>query len=778
MASMKKRIVPLFVVAVTLIVMVAGAFYLAEQRKPLPIARVLPGGPLAYVQAVDMEKKWSEFSATNFCQTLQSIDYISVMKKIGVDEPTIKLHQDLRDRLTSPELQKGLGLFFGKEVAWAMYPVNVDNIDIQNIMKAAASMALVTRLKPEVKFVDTLVTILAKSQKDVTVQEKEYLKKKYTVIGLKGSPMTIGFVRIKDLLVLGFGEEPVKAAMSVYYNRKPSLEQDGNYAAAQSQGWANADASGYANFKMFLGHIKAQLLKIAQNQKQDMAAVEKELDDRMKQLEAFQYVSFAGNLGKVSQMKVGIRFDPKALPAELRGLAACSPSENKTLAFAPKDALGYQWGTCNDFTYYWQELKKELKQSATESAAKEDGGDVFRMEQLLGINIEKDIIPTLGKEVGGYVSGVDLQGRFPMPQLLFFVQLADRSKAEDIMSKIGVRQSVLLGQVEDYDGTKLTYYSVPLLANVEPAYCFYNDYLLVATSRQVLKNAIDAGKDPTRALATNADFQRLDAAALTGKNNSVLLMNLKLIADKLSGLLEWGSGWLTEQAAKQEAFTTGTAKRIEDVKQSIKDNEVKISTLGDEVVSLEKKREDIKEKPEELVKAESEIERLQKFISTLEKAMEPQLEEEKQLLAVKNDPKLLLAPEGEKRLKETQDSIIKKQTKVKSLQAEQQAFVEQKKLLTTVNERRADMDGIIKGKKDQIEQTKADVVAQVEILTEMEQTMKQLADHRPLNLEQREVVINQLVKPLIKAVSYLKGFSSRMDFNESVLSVNSTLELE
>ena len=776
---MKKRIVPFFIIVVTMIVVLVGAvFFWMRQQVPLAVEQVLPQNPLVYVQAVDAAKTWDAFRTTEFWQGLSGIDYISVMKSMGVSDQIVAQHQGLKAGLSSPEVEKMFRLFLGQEAVVAFYPVSVDKVDPQAMAQLSSGLVLVTRLRPEVKMADTLVTMMAKMNKDVKVQNVEFMKKNITVVSAAGSPLKIAYIKIRDLLIISLGEDSIKECLSVYLKKKESLATDANYLAVKAKTLPGTRAVGYLDVKSALVRLKAQIMKLAGAQKENLAAVEKGLDSQLKQYEAFEVFNFSASLDQFYRMKVGIQFNPKAIPPEMLPSFTCSPSENKTMSFVPQDALVYEWSACNDFQNYWQQTMKEMANlPENQDTGLAPLSSIKKLEDVLGKSIEKDIVPILGQEIGGYLRDLDLSGPFPVPEFLAFLSIKDQQKAEDLLAMLAGKQRAVLNQQEVYKGSKITYFSIPMMDKVEPAYCFYNGYLLLAVNRAVLKETLDVAERGTGAIKDQPDFQKLDPKAAT-KSQGIVFVNTVLLSQKLNGVVDWGQKWVSQQVVKQEAFIAGTEKRLADVKQAMTENDQAIKTLEEEVTSLEADKEKIQEQPAELTRVNGEVDRLQKFIASLEKALEPQLAEEKELLAVKNNPAMLLPPEGESRLKVTQDAIKKKQDKIKSLQEEMNPFLDQKKLLTSVTERRAAVQTTIDQKKEQASQLRGENSARKENQTELESTLSTFQAHRPLSEQQRNVVWDQLVRPFIKCVGKVKGWVSSFSMEENALWLNMGWDLQ
>ena len=88
----------------------------------------------------------------------------------------------------------------------------------------------------------------------------------------------------------------------------------------------------------------------------------------------------------------------------------CRSMENQTLAFVPKDVIGYQWGACLDLGAYYNEIMKELEGSESGQAYSQ----LSNVESVLGMSLRDDVLPAFGDEWGGYLQDIQQFGSFPI----------------------------------------------------------------------------------------------------------------------------------------------------------------------------------------------------------------------------------------------------------------------------------------------------------------------------------------------------------------------------
>ena len=120
-----------------------------------------------------------------------------------------------------------------------------------------------------------------------------------------------------------------------------------------------------------------------------------------------------------------------------------------------------------------------------EDVARELGAGLERVEQNLGVSIEKDVLPALS---GDFALAAKVPPMVGIPESLFIARIADVDKASAAVERI-VEETGVIGFDEEYRGGKLRVLPLPL---VSPAYVFVESHLLVGSSPEIVKKAIDA----------------------------------------------------------------------------------------------------------------------------------------------------------------------------------------------------------------------------------------------------------------------------------------------
>jgi len=309
--------------------------------------------------------------------------------------------------------------------------------------------------------------------------------------------------------------------------------------------------------------------------------------------------AFSSQLTPIFRVNSHLVFDSDELDPTYALLYTCPSSKNKTLEFTPQNILGYHWNNCFKLNYYWEEIIRELERTNV-SASKID-----EFETALGLSVEKDILPAFGEEIGGYIQDVQMGGLFPIPKILFFVKVANKSKAEGLLKKLEEHPLVMF-QSETYNNTSVKFISIPLGQDIQPGYAFLGDYLLISTSKNLIKESSETFGNADRSLQSNSDFKEIDFG-LTDKNRSVQYFKVGQVMEKAKEIIRWSNQWMATKDRKAKAFKAGSTKPLEEVKISIalKESEIKairerLILIEDEIWNMESKGLDVSNKQAEL----------------------------------------------------------------------------------------------------------------------------------------------------------------------------------
>ena len=501
-------------------------FWVWSQRPGLAMEQVLPSQPLVFVRLAHVQVHIDQLIRSDFGKNLSAINLPEVLNRNNFSPTDINdlkhTQRDLVKFWRNPLIRK----FLGKEAAVAVYRKD----DSYHVF-------VVLRLTFSTRIAELLGQLFHHWGDDVSVRPQRYQGRVINHIVFKKQNLEVAYVRIRDLLIvvpesLGKLEEVV----DVYQHKHDNLKGDPSFNFVSKNAYPSADGLVYVNLNrlslFWQGEMDSKLTVLGY------------------QTAAFPVYGVSYMPGVISKYKVVVGFDEKYIPSDMRKVLNCPALANDTLKLVPVDAIAYNWGGCYDFQQSWDIAKRRLEDSSDLA----QGIIKFKkkLERHFNINIRRDVLPVLGNEIGGYLTDLDLQGSYPFPRFLVFVKIQDRAKAESLLDKLAQNPVVAI-QSDEYEHVNIHYISLSQGTNMDPGYAFLGDYLLMATSRQLLKGSIDAYNDSFHSIASD-DAVAQFSLANGEKFNSVTLMKTAELSRRAQDFLGWVDKYLSSQVFMAAAY--------------------------------------------------------------------------------------------------------------------------------------------------------------------------------------------------------------------------------
>ncbi len=581
----------LLVVSVGLI-----AYYFLQPPRPLTIEEVLPKEPFVYVNSKDLMKIKNDFLTSTFWQKLSKIELDLLLEKSGIGPEQKGMWELFRTQFSQFSVQPLLRNLLSKEFAIAVYASDFTNYDMTNVQQIfsniqdiLSNISIVIRIPKEVQGESLISELLKDLGPHTPPRSFNYQNNKIQVVTLDNFTIEIGYCVIGDLLVLGLKEKAARSALDVVRNKAGSLGDDTFYQEIHSKFLPSAHFNAYLSLGSFFPQLLEEVSRmVGSSFNQYDENVTEQVKQVIGQIKGFKGMALSLRSDNPLLLKYDFYFDKDLMTPEMRSVYSCASSENKTLNFIPHDVLGYQWASCNNFQYLWEQFKNELEKIPPDQLQQSPVEAIANIESTIQMNIEKDILPILGDEVGGFLVDVNLSWLFPVPQLVFLIEVTDPSQAEKIIQKLTENQYFVF-QPEPYADKTIHYISLPLGGDLQPAYSFVGNYLLVSTSRQLIKQCIDISSQKEKALLANPIFND-SQLRLSDKSHGVLFLKIDAVSKKVREFVDWSQKLATNQESQQKAFVKGSQKRLEEIKAEIqtRENEMKQlnKDLRDENVNL------------------------------------------------------------------------------------------------------------------------------------------------------------------------------------------------
>ncbi|MFA5087424.1 MAG: DUF3352 domain-containing protein [Candidatus Omnitrophota bacterium] len=637
---MKKKVWGVLIVVGILSVGI-GLYYYSTLKKSM-IEHLLPEGALLYGQVDEGMKLLEGFKLSQLGQAVLGIDVSLLLEKSGQPKRNIELFNRLKKDLSSPAALLLLKKFFGREVAVALYPAETVSSESKVVDKILANVFLVTRLEPEAQLLELLSVLFKDRQSALSVETKAYLGKTITNIDLSQlgyDGLVISYVKEREHVVIGFSENAARACIEVLSQQRRPLSSDPDYLKAKGKFLPLAQGVGYLNWRLFLKSVQGEITKMIQLSSEEETRFEKQMEEVLSSMAGFESLGYSCVFGKMTTIRSDLIFDKDKFNPQMRKMYSCPAQKNESFKIIPQGVLLYQWGGCYDFPMLWEKFKKDLEK---DSEFMREGNSVSQTianwEEALQLTVEGDILAALGKEVGWFLADIDLRGVFPLPSGVVFVKIDNMAKAEKVIEKLSEQKFILL-QTEQYKGALIKYFSLPLGINAQPGYCFLDDYLLITTHRQLLKNSIDAFYDPAVSLLNQPDGKEV-LSRINAESNGVLFLAVRKMVRKVDEIIRWGSDWVLARHKQRQAYKEGSKKRLlalrteaENLRTELNDSEQKWQdliaqqqvlvaggqVLEDIAAKIEKKKADIDDRKQAVGLAQERIQEQQEIVEGFER---------------------------------------------------------------------------------------------------------------------------------------------------------------
>lgn len=590
---MKKLLISVLIVV--LISLLGVYVYLNYIKKDVTIAQVLPSKPIIFVSGHDMKSYVDNLQKTEFYRALEKVKLERILKELFKASPeSLKNINAFFDGISSKEFTEIYNQFLSDEFAVAIYPSDFSVNQIQGYSRAeiAASMEkmlsgifVVFKASPQIKAAEFFNNTLGQLMETLPVEKKEHKGKTYHLIDLLDYDVRFSFVRFNDYIVVGIGEDVVHKSIDVYQKSAAALIDDADFKRASKSYLDHATVKGNINLDIVFKGLANQLVQMMalDNSTDNLNQLKVQMNKRFGSFTGFENFAFSAEGVKSGKFKMSVYFDTAKMPAATaQYYNQCQSTENTSFKFVPENVMSYQWFGCFFASEQWAQIKNEIKSTENAELVFQN---ISNIENSFGLSVEKDIIPSIGHDFGWYLTDIDTNGLFPLPQFLVFLKVENEQIINKLMNNL---HDLPLVQVKKQmvDSTEITYYQTPLGESLQPGFMVYHNYLMIAEHKQMLIQAIDTYNGQASNILSGKNFHDVDFG-LSGKNTSVSFNQFSRIMKKADRLIQLAQGWISASQQKTASFRSGSEQRLADTKSELEDLDTSIETLTSQIPAME-----------------------------------------------------------------------------------------------------------------------------------------------------------------------------------------------
>ncbi len=614
---MNKKIL-IISVLVTLIAIAGGVLFLS---RPLSVSleQVFPSNALGFVRLSHVASDLESFSQNDFWKSVSTIDLPKVLehnKASARDIEQIKVMQNQLDLLLKNPLTKK---FLGQEMAVGFYEkISSEGKDNESYYDALFAI----RLGFTFQIAEFFVSMAHQLSDDVTTTEEKYQDFKIIHVRFPKRHLEIQYIRIQNVLFASLAPSNILHQMlDVYHKKTSSLAEDSNFSKSNALTYASGHGIFYINFERFYGFIKNHAPK---EQKEYLNEISKDIS-------GFKSSTLSFLPGQISKLKFIMHYEPQELNAYWRAIFSCAPQGNLSLKFVPHNVMAYHWGNCYDFN----NVLDQAKDASLSSKKEEYGNFLNKIEKKLKLSIHDEVLAAFDSQMGWYLDDIDTQGAFPYPRMVLFFKLKDRSAIERVIEKFS-RKAIVPFQHEEYSQTPIHYMSIPLGEDIDLGYTFLGDFLLLGSSKQLLKTSIDALNNQDQSIQSTDFFKQFNSDN-SNLNQAVVLIKTDEVSKRLQQLLNWYNKVvssqitaaltyqreakqqqkeLEEEAISKKEDLNLASKKLKELKQVILPVEASSEEIADQTSKIEHLNSDVQQLKEEILSNQKEQQKIKdSFVS-------------------------------------------------------------------------------------------------------------------------------------------------------------------
>ena len=521
-----KRLKLIAGVVVVLIVLGAAAFFVLGRKgkpgapKPAPAAKkpaqpkeqfpgetLVPANALVFVSLPNPGASEERFKQTALHQITQD----PALK--GLTGPLIAKFNEGLAKVEAEVLQKtgltiqDISTTFSKGVSLAALPASGE-------AKGKEAQPLLV-LKPET--MDAFNAAMAKVAQKLSAEQGEYEAEGLKVKTLSHKEKETSYVQLGELVVASNSREVVQAAIRQHKaGRKGSLAAEANYAQVVKRlGDAASDLFVYVNGSQLVA-------KLTEKKPMPAGAADASGANSIKAL------AFAVSIRDKGIRDVFYLHAPGPKQGVINILSP-DPLAASILKQVPQDAGSFIAGRMN-MPFLYEEIKKMTTLGDPEKTAKWDQG-VAMGGGMMGMDIEKDLLPSFGNEFCFYTRVGAPGAALPVPEVALLLSVKDKAKLQALLARIEMLAAAKMGGAKpgaapagwkqlQHAGETIKYTNLPiplpLPISLNPSYALTDKFLIISISTQAAKAALDNLKQPKADITASEDFKHVTAALSSG----------------------------------------------------------------------------------------------------------------------------------------------------------------------------------------------------------------------------------------------------------------------
>ena len=533
---MKKGIM---IALVLMFVGVSAAYFL--MRPPGDIVTVdtgfaeyLPADTIAVISLRNLNDTVDNFPDTATGKFLDKETMTRILTDMGAETVDIQAYNDGHDKVFEVLHNPAFRMIFGDDVDLAVLPVD-KALFIADINKALKQSLLILATTNSADIIGIFSTKILKK----SVEEFTHGSLVMTRITLEDGSFVFAYTDKNRLLV---ALEPLVIEKSLKQRGAETvLAKNKNFLDAVKF-WEQVPVESVRSRAFIQSDFIRQVLLEAENE---------EVRQIGQYLSGIHFLASVGgrNQDRWQEESMAAYSYDELDPLIKESVKLTLDSNNETLHMLSVNPLVYSWMADISTSSFLEGMKTDKEQYAAIDA---------QVKKELGVSLEK-LVKSFGPQSGMTLNKIVQTGMFPLPELVFAVQIMDRELVDNALSKVREKMSARGMVVEQTEVNGQIIYSWPILPGetAQPAMILTNNMLYLSNGLFSLQKIIALEKEGKKLPEATGKKLGPDLSAMVKEANSGALL---LWPACLSVQLEGVAGWAASMIEASEGVKAGFLK--------------------------------------------------------------------------------------------------------------------------------------------------------------------------------------------------------------------------
>jgi len=466
-------------------------------------------------------KRVKNFQETPLADTLLNIDYSLISKALtipDIDPVVIKKWKEEFESLIEHPLMAEI---FGSEFTVALFPDGkVLHSGGQNNFKD--NLLVIARPRHHARIIELFSDLINPADSVTEARYGGYIIKRIPV----ENDQTVAVSRVKDLLLFSFDERIIRKSLDVY-DRKISLISEVQDYSKTTNTFKNCSSMTYVNVRSGIDMLTETI------ENSDSGRIPPGLPQRLNKFNGYKHLIWGtwDNKDFLSHKAI-ISFDSDEILPEYRELFKIVPSKSEAYKRINSDTIWYYWTNI----LRPKALLALYNQGLLETEESGNLPFVQEISETTGLSTE-ELFSLVENDFLIAVNSSPEDQFIPIPHMLFALKTGSPEKLLTTVEKITDYYNIPLTR-QTVNGVDLYLWGgVIPTGDLQPTFCITDDYLVLSSNRQQIKEFILAGKGYP-SLDSSPGFKKVNNG-LTDKNNSINYIDSKNLSVMIKEVFSW-----------------------------------------------------------------------------------------------------------------------------------------------------------------------------------------------------------------------------------------------